>query len=31
MDMVIRMVEDGFKDVGYKYVFIDVRFDNFLV
>ena len=29
MDMATRMAEDGFKDVGYKYVSIDVRFDNF--
>lgn len=28
--MATRMAEDGFKDVGYKYVSIDVRFDNFL-
>lgn len=27
--MATRMAEDGFKDVGYKYVSIDVRFDNF--
>lgn len=29
MDMATCMAEDGFKDVGYKYVSIDVRFDNF--
>ena len=29
MDMATHMAEDGFKDVGYKYVSIDVRFDNF--
>ena len=27
--MATHMAEDGFKDVGYKYVSIDVRFDNF--
>lgn len=27
--MATCMAEDGFKDVGYKYVSIDVRFDNF--